>query len=888
MLATQRGALRLLPALVLLAFVARLSMASGADLPPRLHIHIVTDTSINSAMWAEDAASGPAGGVDAVPRPGNRLFPYLRGRGDRVNELRRDGKDLGAELKDVALILRTGDSQVHKSAEVKAYTSFVENGGSLVLAAGFFPARTPGLDPSSVLATLPNDPLEEAFGVHFQDLVRRPLTIGWADHPLARGLSPLRIEGTFATRLPSAATVLAVVSDADRRTSGSPVIGVMSRGKGRVLIIGSIQPLLEMSQPLTDRLLNWLTPASPGGELSPSPAVTSAPGRPSTSAPLPPSSLPSTSTSTSPSPEEIAAYRTAAERAGGGADEQVRLALWSEALGLEAERLKHLTRALEADPANATARGLLGQVAENGKWSGIEAIEERTTTDPDLVAALVEYRARRLETPQKADDQWKLALWCAENGLEAEARAHLTVVTRLSPGRAEAWSRLGCKQYEGRWLTEPQIAAAKAEAQAQKDADRSWQFRLETLARHLFGPEAEHARWAEEAAQVTDPRAVPSVWRVFIKGNPNPRYQETAAQLLSQIDSPLSTQRLAVLALFGRSEPARRSASETLLRRDPRDFLEILVSVLQAPLNYELRRGATPNDPAELLVEGERFNLLRFYGVGPGGGSGDGTTGFAPARARTDRGPAPAGRTPDPIAGDVSEINAHNQRVRAANEPVLAILREATGQDLGADKESWMAWWTDQQGYAYTPKQSTPKPTLLSYVQVPLPQPPSSLNRTSHSCFGAGTPVHTASGLRPIEELSVGDSVLTQDAKTGALSFQPIVAVFHNRPAPTFRVQIGQETIMATGIHRFWVAGKGWVMARDLKRGTPIRMLEGRDRIVAVDSGVVQPVFNLELAEGKSFFVGDRGVLVHDNTLVDPVLFAFDSETVAVPTAAAR
>jgi hypothetical protein len=63
-------------------------------------------------------------------------------------------------------------------------------------------------------------------------------------------------------------------------------------------------------------------------------------------------------------------------------------------------------------------------------------------------------------------------------------------------------------------------------------------------------------------------------------------------------------------------------------------------------------------------------------------------------------------------------------------------------------------------------------------------------------------------------------------------------------------------------------------------------MRQGRDRVVAVESGVVQPVFNLELAEGKSFFVGVRGVLVHDNTRVDPVLFAFDSETAA--TAAAR
>ena len=90
----------------------------------------------------------------------------------------------------------------------------------------------------------------------------------------------------------------------------------------------------------------------------------------------------------------------------------------------------------------------------------------------------------------------------------------------------------------------------------------------------------------------------------------------------------------------------------------------------------------------------------------------------------------------------------------------------------------------------------------------------------------------------------------------------------------------GGETIVATGIHRFWKAGVGWVMARDLKPGDPVRTLDGRVGVVSVESGIVQPVFNLELSTGKSFFVGKQGVLVHDNTTVDPVQRPFDSEPV--------
>ncbi len=90
---------------------------------------------------------------------------------------------------------------------------------------------------------------------------------------------------------------------------------------------------------------------------------------------------------------------------------------------------------------------------------------------------------------------------------------------------------------------------------------------------------------------------------------------------------------------------------------------------------------------------------------------------------------------------------------------------------------------------------------------------------SSSACFAAGTLVHTVDGPRPIESIQVGDRVLSQNTSTGMLGFQPVVAVHRNKPAATLRVSIGGETIVATGIHRFWKAGKGWTMARDLKPG---------------------------------------------------------------------
>lgn len=66
-------------------------------------------------------------------------------------------------------------------------------------------------------------------------------------------------------------------------------------------------------------------------------------------------------------------------------------------------------------------------------------------------------------------------------------------------------------------------------------------------------------------------------------------------------------------------------------------------------------------------------------------------------------------------------------------------------------------------------------------------------------------------------------------------------------------------------------------MARDLAPGDPIRTLNGVVKVRSIQGEIVQPVFNLEVADGQSFFVGSRGFLVHDNSLVEPTAEPFDA-----------
>ena len=107
-------------------------------------------------------------------------------------------------------------------------------------------------------------------------------------------------------------------------------------------------------------------------------------------------------------------------------------------------------------------------------------------------------------------------------------------------------------------------------------------------------------------------------------------------------------------------------------------------------------------------------------------------------------------------------------------------------------------------------------------------------------------------------------------------TFQPVVAIHHNQPTATMKLDLDGESIVATGIHRFWRAGKGWTMARDLKPGDVVRTIGGTVKIESVAADKVQPVYNLEVGVNRDFFVGKHGCLVYDFSIVKPVMAPFD------------
>ena len=495
---------------------------------------------------------------------------------------------------------------------------------------------------------------------------------------------------------------------------------------------------------------------------------------------------------------QLHGYQALVKKAGRSADAQFSLALWCESHGLVPERLKHLALAVLTDPAHAGARGLLGQVEYAGRWRRPEDVEVLVRADSGLSASLAAYEARRRRAADTADAQWKLAQWCELRGLKAEATAHLVSVTRLEPEHEAAWKRLGCKRYNGRWLSEDRAAAERTEDIAQREADKRWKTRLSRWRSWLN--DADRRGEAERSlAEVSDPRAVPSVWFVF--GSGGQTEQMRALQILGRIDTPASTWALGVLAAASPSPNVRRAACETLSRRDARVALDLLVGLLRDPdpnpgtVVYRFRYVATGalgvGSPGFTFLEGRGANFLRTYTVDE---SRNWATPDPPAmlpiydyerrvmeqREIQSRELEEAVRRL--IAEAFQEVYPVSASIRQVNARVTQALGNITGGNRFSGWEGWKKWWVEEMGYAYESEQFRNPPDLSFYEPKP-----TYVTSFHLSCFAAGTPVATLTGPRPIESIRSGDQVLTQDTRTGGLRFAPVLSVHHNKPAPTLR-----------------------------------------------------------------------------------------------------
>ena len=162
------------------------------------------------------------------------------------------------------------------------------------------------------------------------------------------------------------------------------------------------------------------------------------------------------------------------------------------------------------------------------------------------------------------------------------------------------------------------------------------------------------------------------------------------------------------------------------------------------------------------------------------------------------------------------------------------------------------------------------------------------------SGFVAGTLVHTKEGLKPIEQIKVGDWVLSQPEETGEKAFKRVTKTtcFEDEPVWTLTYYSKAEMekayearrlmpsdasrrLVVTPNHPFWVKGKGWVQVQDLDLDDELELCDGQSAVL----GEVYPLYRSD-TPGVAWLEG--GGLDSDNgNLID--LREGASETVDLP-----
>ncbi len=483
----------------------------------------------------------------------------------------------------------------------------------------------------------------------------------------------------------------------------------------------------------------------------------------------------------------------------------------------------------------------------------------------------------------------------------------------LVPDHQEARQRLDLHEYQGGLYTTDEIKELQQAADESKKAFDIYQPRfLEMRNRAAFSDSAAREAAFQELREVSDLAALPALDDVctirgpFKKKLRSKLGREAAEQFV--VDFNLAAvaalgnmpQHEATMRLVGcvvdSPWPEIRQLAGTLLKPRPKtDFVPALMGALTAPIEADVDIQIEADG---VLTYGETIRQQTPQAKFASVVTRDAVAVTPPNRRGRRASPAPvlgmsafrAARWANEAHNRVALANAAAQERNLRIQTALKMTTDMN-VDLGAEPEVWWQAWRDENGLYYDESQQPTYETYdvgTQYYYLPAPYVPAP---GSMSCFAAGTQVWTKSGPVSIEDVHVGDMVLSQSPQTGELAYRPVYETTLRPPSPTVNLTIDDETITATLGHRFWVDGRGWQMARLLKQDMPLHSLDGRAQLAAIEQcqpGEEVEAYNLGVDDFHTYVVGKSRLLVHDNSCPRPTTAPIPGMTLATPASLAK
>jgi len=530
------------------------------------------------------------------------------------------------------------------------------------------------------------------------------------------------------------------------------------------------------------------------------------------------------------------------------------------------KRAELIDAALLEDPKSEAAHWARGEVRVGGEWRSLEDSAAEVLSE----ASILKYWERRAEAGNTVADQLGLADFCRTNGMAGPERAHLAAVVALDPNHREARRRLGQVNQNGVWVERQQLEQQKKKEVASAAYLRRHSRRLMALSMALQDKSKSEERVLKELREFDSPLVIPGLEYCF--SSVGEAGALCAVATLAAMAAPEASLSLTRHALSHPSKVVRSRATEYLKERDELSFIPELLGALQTPVTK--LDGFEPDSRSRSQVvwrrrlttetqETKRIADLDQIFQFP-------KEALFEFSLRSDLAELS-------VAEADYELDLVNAAIEEKNEKIMQLLlvttEDRSPEDSATRKtpEDWWNWWSNRiETYPSDPKTVAYR-YQANYKEVSSPVEYTAVRRPL-DCLAAGTPIWTETGPLAVDEVKVGDLVLTQNQQSGELKFAPVLVLTTRPPERLLKLTINSETVRATGGHLFWVAGKGWTKARSLQPGMGLHAARGFAVIESVTEDQ-EPVetYNLIVDECHSYFVGKNLVLSHDNTTCQPV-----------------
>ena len=510
-----------------------------------------------------------------------------------------------------------------------------------------------------------------------------------------------------------------------------------------------------------------------------------------------------------------------------------------------------------------------GYVRHRNEWIPADDFAQVVERDP-RVEAYVRQRAEAADTPA---GQLELASWCRNRKLLDRERAHLTYTLRLDPDNNEARRRLGFRRVGGAWVHPDETASARQQQREDRQNLEKWRSKMEDLLVGLKHRSELKRKMAESrVAELRDPEATRAMEVVL--ATDSERIAMQVIETLNKIDDDRAALALARLSVLSNWETVRDAAANKLVDRPLDSFVpEMLAGMfrpIRARVNFFTDRDGRIVYRHSFLREGQTENQLivrdtAYRRIGIPSGDDDDTL----ERAISDA----ANRARD------AELSVAQQNLRNAefNKRITRTISLVSQQDLPNDVDLLWRWWnqynevyTDGGKQTRTVQQNREVQIFDRTVQALAAAGDQNIaGQVSQplDCLAAGTMIWTSNGMTPVEELRVGDMVLAQNVETGELAYKPIMQTTIRPASKLIRFTAGNQTVQASGGHPFWVAGEGWIKARDLQAGMELHCVTNTACVQSVERDEEQQSYNIIVADFNTYFVGEQKILSHDNTI---------------------